>query len=39
MATTIKSKEEVVLEDNELVCILTGEVKKIKAKNGTSEKP
>ncbi|PRX56266.1 methylation-associated defense system DNA methyltransferase MAD2 [Flagellimonas meridianipacifica] len=31
MATTIKSKEEVVLEDNELVCILTGEVKKIKA--------
>ncbi len=31
MATAIKSKEEVVLEDNELVCILTGEVKKIKA--------
>ncbi|MGO3181270.1 MAG: methylation-associated defense system DNA methyltransferase MAD2 [Aequorivita sp.] len=32
MATAIKSKEEIVLEDNELVCILTGEVKKIKAK-------
>lgn len=31
MATAIKSKEEIVLEDNELVCILTGEVKKIKA--------
>ncbi|MDF0714570.1 N-6 DNA methylase [Muricauda sp. 334s03] len=31
MATAIKGKEEVVLEDNELVCILTGEVKKIKA--------
>ncbi len=30
MATAIKSKEEIVLEDNELVCILTGEVKKIK---------
>tara|TARA_R110000868_G_scaffold144542_1_gene363791 strand:- start:1321 stop:3339 length:2019 start_codon:yes stop_codon:yes gene_type:complete len=31
MATAIKSKEEIVLEDNELVCILSGEVKKIKA--------
>ncbi|MDT0649900.1 methylation-associated defense system DNA methyltransferase MAD2 [Autumnicola edwardsiae] len=31
MATAIKNKEEIVLEDNELVCILTGEVKKIKA--------
>lgn len=31
MSTDIKSKEEIVLEDNELVCILTGEVKKIKA--------
>lgn len=31
MATDIKSKEEIVLEDNELVCILSGEVKKIKA--------
>ncbi len=31
MSTTIKSKEEIVLEDNELVCILSGEVKKIKA--------
>lgn len=31
MSTAIKSKEEIVLEDNELVCILTGEVKKIKA--------
>ena len=31
MSTDIKSKEEIVLEDNELVCILSGEVKKIKA--------
>ena len=31
MSTGIKSKEEIVLEDNELVCILSGEVKKIKA--------
>jgi type I restriction enzyme M protein len=31
MATDIKSKEEIVLEDNQLVCILSGEVKKIKA--------
>ncbi|GAL81029.1 type I restriction-modification system M subunit [Algibacter lectus] len=31
MATDIKSKEEIVLEDNELVCILSGEVKKTKA--------
>ncbi|GHA38264.1 restriction endonuclease subunit M [Salinimicrobium marinum] len=31
MSTAIKSKEEIVLEDNELVCILTGEVKKIRA--------
>lgn len=30
MATAIKGKEEIVLEDNQLVCILTGEVKKIK---------
>jgi type I restriction enzyme M protein len=32
MATAIKSKEEIVLEDNELVCILSGEVKKVKAR-------
>jgi type I restriction enzyme M protein len=31
MSTDIKSKEEIVLEDNELVCILSGEVKKVKA--------
>ncbi|MEL0651642.1 hypothetical protein V6246_09425 [Algibacter sp. TI.3.09] len=31
MGTDINSKEEIVLEDNELVCILSGEVKKIKA--------
>ncbi len=30
MSIAIKSREEIVLEDNELVCILTGEVKKIK---------
>jgi type I restriction enzyme M protein len=32
MSTEVQDKEELVLEDNELVCILNGEVKKIKAK-------
>jgi len=31
MATNVQSKEDIVLEDNELVCILSGEIKKIKA--------
>ena len=31
MATDIQSKEDIVLEDNQLVCILSGEVKKIQA--------
>lgn len=31
MTTEAKNQEEIVLEDNQLICVLTGEVKRIKA--------
>mgnify|MGYP000884801527 FL=1 len=31
MTTDVQSKEDIVLEDNQLVCILSGEVKKVGA--------
>tara|TARA_B100001115_G_C15838326_1_gene419637 strand:+ start:450 stop:2471 length:2022 start_codon:yes stop_codon:yes gene_type:complete len=31
MTTEVKDREEIVLEDNQLICVLTGEIKKVKA--------
>ena len=35
MTTEIIEQEDIVLEDNQLICVLSGEVKKIKAKKET----